>query len=133
MSLTAKILPVMTVVLGSILLLAGIGALPSCREYATEYSNRFSAEDFERIKTGMSEAEVKGLLGDPLLTYSRVRYPNGATNNLAGVYREGGGTVLERIVLRYSGPMERKKDFEVFEVVMSPEGVVMKKAHYLTD
>lgn len=111
-----------------------VGLLCSCKDN-TVTAPDFSVEGYKLINNGMSLADVKTEIGEPLSIYSHIDLGEEGSFNLDGKVDLANyeNAKESRHVYCYSEPKSAKADYHVYEVFLNSDSIVVGKQDYFTD
>lgn len=112
------------------------GTAPTaCRRYETSYAAGFKISDWDSIKLGDSESEVRTRVGGPLLIRTWAEFDNGSINIFDGELSRAEWPHCRRVVkvMCYSLPARPSGDYEAHEIGINESGIVEWKSRYKTD
>jgi hypothetical protein len=100
----------------------------------TTYSDAYSERAFQKIKTGMTESQVRGLLGTPLkiieASKGRIKrmviYSDDAEKIIYPDLPAGAGVETNELVYYYSQPQTATSDWFIRAVTFTRDGTVVK-------
>jgi hypothetical protein len=117
-----------------VFLLGAVCFLSGCADRAsnTVLAPKFDIKVFNTLKAGtLNEEEVFERIGKGFSKYYRVRYQDGAENNVLNYTGKEGE--LRFYAVRYSTPKAKNADFIVYEAIFEPNGRFRSQNVYETD